>query len=84
MDKLQFDFTPAQKAGMLKVLGKYPIAPDHHFEIANSLQVDGTTVLFPDEALYLAGIVEPYYCFLAERLRSHPGIQLLTKGARDG
>jgi len=72
--KLVFDFSPAQKMSMLRILDKYPVASSHHSEIRECLQVDGSTVLWPDEALYLAGIVEPYYSFLGQRLRNHPGI----------
>ena len=72
--KAQFNFSEAEKDGMLKVLAKYPIAPSHHHEIAEMLKVDGSTVLSPGEALYLAGIVQPYYSFLAQRLRHHPAV----------
>jgi hypothetical protein len=72
--KVQFDFELTEKIAMLEVLGKYTDVAPHHQEVVESLKLAGSTVLFPDEARYLAGIVRPYYSFLADRLENHPGV----------
>lgn len=77
--KAQFDFSDVEKRAMLSILGKYPTAPEHHHEVKASLSVGGSTVLWPDEVMYLAGIVGPYYSFLAERLLSHPAVERQRK-----
>ena len=82
---LVFDFTPIQKECMLNVLAKYPDAPCHHEGIANCLRVDGSTVLWVGQAIYLAGIICPYYSFLTERILRHPCVvEALAKGDIDG
>jgi len=73
--KAIFNFSPAEKDGMLQILGKYDQAPDHHSEIANDLHVDGSTVLWPEDALYLAGIIVHYYVFLTQRILDHPAVK---------
>lgn len=70
--RLSYSFTPTEKRGMIAVLDKYPTAPEHHDAIRNCLRLEGDTILFADEARYLAGIIRPYYGSLAERLERHP------------
>jgi hypothetical protein len=70
--RLQFNFLNDEKECMLRVLAKYSTAPDHHSEIIEKLKVDGSTVLSKMEARYLAGVICPYYVFLADRIFSHP------------
>ena len=69
---LSFDFTKTEKESLLCVCRKYAGAPPHHYEITNALLTPGSTVLNEREARYLAGIVRPYYSFLAERIEAHP------------
>ncbi|HUW29980.1 MAG TPA: hypothetical protein VM223_00050 [Planctomycetota bacterium] len=69
---LSFDFTKTEKDSLLCVCRKYAGAPPHHYEVTNALLTPGSTVLNEREARYLAGIVRPYYSFLAERIEAHP------------
>jgi hypothetical protein len=62
---------------MLNILGKYTGAPAHHEEVANRLKVDGETVLWKEQAVYLAGVIYPYYSFLTVRILAHPCLQNL-------
>ena len=69
---LSFDFSETDKESLLRVMRKYTDAPPHHEHVTNTLTVPGPTVLGEMEARYLAGIVRPYYSFLAERIEAHP------------
>ena len=69
---LSFDFSKTDKESLLRVMRKYTNAPPHHEYVTNTLTVPGPTVLGKMEARYLAGIVRPYYSFLAERIEAHP------------
>ena len=70
--KIGYSLSKQEKKAMQHVLEKYTGAPTHHYEVHASLGVPGWVALFPDEALYLAGIIQPYYSFLADQLREHP------------
>lgn len=76
--KLQYPFSKTNKVSMTAILDKYSSAPPHHDAVRAALQVPGDVMLWRHEALYLAGIVQPYYARLSDRLRSHPGDEGLT------
>lgn len=70
--KWYFRFSGDERANMLTILGGYTVAPAHHWTVVNNLKLPGKTVLFPDEARYLAGLMAPIYPEMWEKISRHP------------
>jgi len=67
------DFTPAERQSIVKVLEK---RRDELDALINTVSVDSFEFLItPAEARRLAGLVRPYYMFIAHRLEDHPGFE---------
>lgn len=73
--KLTYDFHPTEKLCMWRAVSQDDSGSEHCEPVLNILRLDGSTVLWPDEARYLAEVIRPDYRNLAERIESHPGLQ---------